>query len=188
MLVQGTVMSFSPSVKVKKQGGGQYDAWELAYRSTENEVKTLVKPVQSLRFNPSLKISLEQLIPGDDFTALLEKNPNGFFDVKSVEKGIKEMVDSPKGSSTAAEAASPARSGRITGSNYETAEERAKRQVVIVRQSTINAAIEALQMMKLEAPANQADVLELAKEFEKHVMKDLEKAASKYMEVAPKVE
>lgn len=59
--------------------------------------------------------------------------------------------------------------GRVTGSNYETPEERAKKQVYIVRQSSLTTAIELFK-----AVGNQniqaTDVIEMAKVFEQYVL------------------
>jgi len=61
--------------------------------------------------------------------------------------------------------------GRVTGSNYETAAERAIRQRLIVRQSSITA---ALDLMKHNAPKAVLDldaVLAIASRFEDHVFR-----------------
>lgn len=66
--------------------------------------------------------------------------------------------------------------GRVTGSNYETPAERAKRQVYIVRQSSITAAIELLKSQG--APFDTGNVIEKARQFEEFVFEpkaDLEK-------------
>ena len=68
MQQQGIVISLDLNAKIKKNGGGSYDGWQLIYKTPEGEVKTLAKPVQSLRFNAALKASLETLSPGDEFT------------------------------------------------------------------------------------------------------------------------
>ncbi len=192
MLIQGSVISYTPSTKVNKQGGGTYDAWELVYRNNSNEVKSVIKPATGLRFNPSLKNGLAALSPGDQFTLVMEKEGE-FWNPKSVEKGIKDVQD--VGASGPAQAAAkdgnraPAREGKVTGSNYETPEERAKKQVVIVRQGVLNAAIELLKANKVEGVVlSHEAAVEVAKEFEKYVYKDLSKLAKKYIEVTLKEE
>lgn len=59
--------------------------------------------------------------------------------------------------------------GRVTGSNYETPEERAKRQIYIVRQSSISSAI-ALAEINAKAKPSVEEVLEVAKQFEEYVL------------------
>ena len=53
---------------------------------------------------------------------------------------------------------------RVTGSNYETKEERAARQVYIIRQSSLSTAVELLGQGK-----SVADVIATAKQFEAYV-------------------
>ena len=180
MQIQGTVISYTAPTKIQKQGGGSYDAWELVYRSPENEVKQLAKPIQGLRFNAPLKASLESLSPNDEFSAILEKSDKGFWEVKEIVKGQVEVKDAaPAERPVAAQRAV----NRVVGSTYETPEERAKKQVVIVRQSCIGYAIAAVDKFKREAPINEADILELAEQFEKFVNKGLKAAAKKYLDV-----
>jgi hypothetical protein len=57
---------------------------------------------------------------------------------------------------------------RVTGSNYETREERAARQKYIVRQSSITAALTLLGLQKAKDPSVDG-VIEVAKQFEKYV-------------------
>lgn len=64
--------------------------------------------------------------------------------------------------------------GRVTGSNYETPQERAKRQVYIVRQSSITAAIEFLK--DNGGTESVEKVIETARQFETYVF---EKPAKK---------
>lgn len=190
MLIQGVVISFNPNTKVNKVNGGSYDAWELVYRDAEGKVTTEARPATGLKFNPALRASLQSLAPNDAFTMVKEKEGQ-YWNVKSVSKGHSDVQDSSVGMASAPAAdgnrAAPAaaRSGKVTGSNYETPEERAKRQVIIVRQSSIGYAIQSVGSLDQQAAEEgyAEKVLNLAKEYEKHVYKDLEKVAKKYMEV-----
>ena len=190
MQLQGTVISYTASTKIQKQGGGTYDAWELVYRSPENEVKQLAKPIQSLKFNKPLASALASLVPNDEFTADLEKNAAGFWDVKEVVKGAAEpkAASVPPASTavTSERAVQPQRAvNRVTGSTYETPEERAKKQVVIIRQSQISNAIAYLT--DHAGPAGEVisveRVVEVAEAFEKFVNKGLKATAKKYLDV-----
>src|SRR3990167_2849709 len=180
MQLQGTVISYTASTKIQKQGGGSYDAWELVYRSSENEVKQLAKPVQSLRFNPLLKAALASLVPNDEFTAELEKNVAGFWDVKEVVKGIvnNKPAVAEAGNDRPAVAERPIApqraANRVVGSKYETPEERAKKQVIIVRQSSV---AQAVASTATDTPLDV--ILERASEIEKHVNKGLKAAAKR---------
>jgi len=128
--VTGQVISISLETDVKKNGGGSYKGWELVYKTTDGEVRTIAKPVTGLTYNAPLKKQLGELSQGDEFTLTQEKNAAGFFDVKSVEKGIS---DAPKSASVGG--GSTVKPQAV--SNYETREERNARQRLIVRQSSL---------------------------------------------------
>lgn len=187
MQILGNVISIALSTKIAKQGGGTYDAWELVYRSPENEVKQLAKPVQSLKFTKGLKESLESLKAGDDFVCDMEKNARDYWEVTSIRKAdANEVVQKPEVKDSRPPAATTggtprATSGKVLGSTYETPEERAKKQVVIVRQSSIDNATKFLVAAGKEVTLEA--VLDTAKEFEKFVQKDVGKAATKYMNI-----
>jgi hypothetical protein len=137
MQKSGIVISINLNATVQKQAGGTYNAWELVYKNSEGKVETFQKPVQGLKFNPTLKTQLEALSLGDEFTATLEKNAGGFWEVQSITKGVSETRNA---------APSPAAAGKVTGSNYETPAERAARQVSIVRQSCLAQAVATLSV------------------------------------------
>lgn len=69
-----------------------------------------------------------------------------------------------EGEQSVAETKQASTSTRVTGSNYETKEERAARQVYIVRQSSLSAAVTLLGQ-----GAKVNDVIETAKQFEDYV-------------------
>lgn len=184
MQIVGNVISVTLSTKVPKQGGGTYDAWELVYRNPENEVKQLAKPVQGLKFTKGLKEGLESLKPGDNFVAETEKGATGYWEVKSVSVAAEGDIPAKqevKDSRPALQSAPRATGGKVTGSTYETAEERAKKQVVIVRQSSIDYAIKFLVAAAQEVTLES--VISVAKEFEKFVQKDVGKSATKYLAI-----
>jgi len=166
--VLGTVISVSLETEVKKQGGGSYKGWELVYRSDNNEVRTIAKPVQGLRFNAALKNSLSSLNAGDQFTLTQEKNAQGFNDVKSITKGWDAAAGDPVATqappTVAAAQKQAAPSNTYTQRDYETKEEREKKQKFIIRQSSISNAIELLSVGAKAAPKKE-EVLELAQEF-----------------------
>ena len=96
-----------------------------------------------------------------DVNVVLEKNAkSGYWDWKDVEVA-KEGNVSMTG-----------KTGRVVGSNYETPEERARRQVYIIRQSSISSAISLLALAGELSTVSKTvkDVLEIAKEFEQYVM------------------
>lgn len=100
----------------------------------------------------------------------LEKDNKGYWQWKAIESaGGNDGTTGPQ-NVTASKG-----NGRVIGSNYETPEERARRQVYIIRQSSISSAIQLLGAQEYSVPVEK--VLEIAKTFENYVMDiDLDKA------------
>lgn len=164
-------------MKVTKQGGGTYDAYEVVYRNTNNEIKQLTKPAGGLKYTKGLKGALETLAPGDAFTIIQEKEGD-FWNVKGVEKGHSDVPYAPKqdGNREMQRVASGGTGSRVTGSTYETPIERAKKQVLIIRQSSVGAAVE-----HLGTKATIEDVLVEAGKIEEFIWKDFEEKAKTYL-------
>lgn len=80
-------------------------------------------------------------------------------------------IESPEKGNQSVETKSPIpQTGKVVGSNWETSEERARRQVYIVRQSSVSSAIELLKAQSPKGVDATIDkVLEIAKEIEAHV-------------------
>lgn len=140
--VLGTVISVSAETDVKKNGGGTYKGWELIYKSDGGDVRTIAKPVQGLRFNAGLKAILGELQPGDEFTLEQEKNAQGFFDVKTIVKGW--SAGAPSLPSAPQQTKSAPASNAYQARDFESKEERTTRQRLIVRQSSLSAAVAIL--------------------------------------------
>ena len=156
MQVLGVVIAVSLDTNVKKKDGGTYKGWELIYKSTDGETRTVAKPATSLTYNAALKKSLSDLKQGDEFTLEQEKNAAGFYDIKSIVKGISEVsvqANVSQGSATSKPQAV---------SNYETRDERIARQRLIVRQSSLANAIEVLTTAKVY---DAAVIKNLAEDF-----------------------
>jgi hypothetical protein len=84
--------------------------------------------------NPDVFKKVQELV-GQTVEVELTKNDAGYSEWKS--------INSASGAATTT-ANSPANTTRVTGSNYETKEERAARQVLIVKQSSLTAAVATL--------------------------------------------
>lgn len=161
--VQGVVISVSTETDVKKQGGGTYKGWELVYKTTEGEVRTVAKPVQGLRFNQALKNALAELKAGDEFTLVQEKNAQGFNDVKSIAKGFVEVEQAPTAPRETANKPSSGGANSYTARDFESKEERTVKQRLIVRQSSV---AQAVQILSVGAKSvNVEDVKKLAEEL-----------------------
>ena len=164
MQVRGTVVSMEFDVQVAKNGGGTYPGSRLAYRDEAGVMKEKGFHNNALKFNAVLKTQLSNLSVGQAFVMEIEKEGE-FWNVKSilpesaVVAAVAQAVTGGK-TNTPAPYVSPK-------STYETPEERAKKQLYIVRQSSINAAI-ALGAQGKVLPTVDL-ILEVAKKFEAHV-------------------
>lgn len=139
--VLGTVISVSLETDVAKNGGGSYKGWELVYKTKDGQVQTIAKPVQGLKFNQTLRGQLAGLAAGDTFTLEQEKNAAGFNDVKTVVKGWADGVQAPTAPQNSGVKATP-----YQARDYEGKDEREARQRLIVRQSSLTAAVNVLSV------------------------------------------
>ena len=147
MIVNGTVISLTLDTTVKKQSGGTYRAWELIYKSSEGDVRTIAKPVQGLAFNGALKEALGTLSAGDNFELDQEKNTGGFYEVKSiVKREAGSNPELPKEAGVTAGAPKTSGATAYQARDFEGKEERTVRQRLIVRQSSLTAAIATLSV------------------------------------------
>jgi hypothetical protein len=106
--------------------------------------------------NPDVFKKVQELT-GQTVEVELTKNDKGYSEWKSVSVGQNQQPNS------SANGSSPTTT-RVTGSNYETKEERAARQVLIVKQSSLSNAISLLTTGAKTPPAKD-DVLNLAQDF-----------------------
>lgn len=140
-------------VAIKVENKGKYRVANVTYKTTEGKVEA--KNVMSF-VNKNVFNLLSEAKQGDMFEIKSEKNDKGFWEWKEA---------GPAGKNTS----SPTE-GRVavSRSTYETPEERAKKQVYIVRQSSISAALELMKLQERNK-VTPADVVELAREFERYV-------------------
>lgn len=159
MQIKGTVVSVEHDQQIAKLNGGFYQGTRFAYRDQSGALKEQNFTAQSLKYNPAIKNALNQLKAGDVFTMVKEKEGE-FWNVKGIygEGGV------PSQEPTKAQSFTPSPSPK---SNYETPEERAQRQVYIIRQSSISSAVDAAPLLKLKS---KEEILQVAKFFEAFVL------------------
>lgn len=137
-------------VKVENKG-----KWRVAAVTFKANGKVDQKPIMSFT---------------DAFKPLAEAKQGDLFNVKPVQnaKGYWDWTDvTPAGKASPSSATTAASNTRGT---WETPEERAKRQVYIVRQSSVANAIEYLKgTMPKGLDATPEDVVEVARKFEAYV-------------------
>ena len=154
--MQITVISAEKAQGTSKAGKA-YSFIEVAYKGEDGKVTG--RKVMS--FGESKKV----------FDALSTAGNGDVFEINSVKNestGYWDWIGATKSTGGAVATKpnpNPAPAGKVVGSNYETPEERAKKQVYIVRQSSIANAVAFLKGE--DSPVER--VIEVAKEFEKYV-------------------
>lgn len=166
MQQNGKVISVEIDISIPKQdGSGSYKGSRLIYTDDGGKIQTQAFHENSFKFNAALKQQLKELKPGDAIVIDKEK-PEGssFWKVNGI---LKSAVGSSAASTVSHAPAQPS-----PKSTYETPEERAKKQVYIVRQSSIANALELVtnnpEFYK-KSKDQVKDVLEIAKQFEGYV-------------------
>lgn len=138
--------------------GRSYQMIEVAYKNESGQIQQ--KKLFSFR-NPDVFKSAQTWEKGQAVHVQAEKNEKGYWEWIGLGEAAANSSPSPT-------ASKPSGNTRVTGSNYETKEERAARQVMIVRQSSISSAVSALTASN-NVPSSE-DILSLAKQFEDYVM------------------
>lgn len=164
MQINATLVSFEVDVQVSKNGGGTYKGCRLAYRDENGALKEKGFSEMAFKFIPQVKTVLMNLKSGDQFTAEVIKEGE-FWNWKSVQAGGTPAPVADK-DVPATGKATPYQAPKST---YETAEERAQKQVYIVRQSSITAALKFAEINKIKVDSVES-LIPYAKEFESYVM------------------
>jgi len=152
------------------RNGREYQSLEVTYKDDQGRVSS--KKLMSFS-NPEVFKTAQTWEKGDAVNIAMEKDDAGYWQwTKILANG--EAAPAPTnasagGASTSAPRTSTAKpTNRVTGSNYETKEERALRQRMIVRQSSLSNAVATLATHG--KPLSSADVVTLAKQYEQFVM------------------
>jgi hypothetical protein len=133
------------------KNGRSYQSIEVTYKNDQGQVAN--KKLMSFS-NPSVFNHIKDLTKGASLNVSTTKDANGYWQWTGI--GGDETAPTSD--------AKPATGGRVTGSNYETKEERAARQILIVRQSSLSSAVDLLGPGK-----SVEDVIATAKQFEEYV-------------------
>ena len=159
---------------------GSYQVIELAYKNKSFQDKLEGKKVMSFT-NKDVFTTLSKAQFGDVFEVTRVKNDKGFWDWTSLGP-VGSGSAAPAGTPTSAASSgysAPVKGNVVPKSNYETSEERAARQVLIVRQSSISSAVEFAIGNKVK---DEEEVIRIAKRFEAYVFGKDVKASSPAMD------
>ena len=139
------------------KNGRSYQSIEVTYKNESGQVAN--KKLMSFS-NPSVFNYIKELEKGAQVNVTTTKDANGYWQWTGI--GGDGSVATPQ-------TKAPAQAGgRVTGSNYETKEERAARQILIVRQSSLSSAVALVSATSTE-PTTPANVIAIAKQFETYV-------------------
>ena len=118
-----------------------YEFLEVAYKNMTFQEKAETKKVMPFG-SKEVFAALKDAVKGNVFTVLREKDDAGYWQWVGIQEGEVQMETTSK--------AEPAKasSGVATKSTFETPDERAKKQVYIIKQSSIGHAIEILKTDK----------------------------------------
>ena len=153
----------SVDIKTVPTAKGSYQTADVAYKNNSFQGKVEGKKVMSFGATKDSFSTLALAQPGESYEVTIVKNDKGYNDWVSMAKA--EAGASSPAVSAPAGGKAPAATPRST---YETPEERAQRQVLIVRQSSLSSAVALLTVGAKTAPSAQA-VVDIAKQFEDYV-------------------
>ena len=155
--MQITVIDVGQMSSHATKNGRSYQSMEVTYKNDSGQVQS--KKLMSFS-NPDVFKQAKEWKKGDVVDVNTQKDDNGYWQWVSIGADQIAQATSNTGNTKA--------TTRVTGSNYETKEERAQRQVMIVRQSSISSAITALTAEGKRPSVSE--ILGMAKEFENFVM------------------
>jgi uncharacterized GH25 family protein len=155
----------SVDIKTVPTAKGSYQTADVAYKNNSFQGKVEGKKVMSFGATKNAFASLSTATPGQTYEVEIVKNDKGYNDWISLAPAVAGAA-SPVATPAAGKAASASPSPRST---YETPEERAQRQVMIVRQSSLSTAVASLAVGS-KKELNPEDVVQTAKRFESYVL------------------
>lgn len=159
MEVKATVVNVELDIEIEKKDGGVYPGARLTYRGQDGQIADQAFHNNVFKFNAPLKKKLASLKSGDVIIIVKEKKGD-FWNVTEIRKGDASQA-------SASSLASP--TAPKSGGTWETPEERAKKQLYIIRQSSIGHAVTLLAANggKKNTPE---EVILAAEKFVKYVM------------------
>ncbi len=153
------IQIIATSVETKPTQKGSYQQLEVTYKNLTYQGKTESKKIMSFGANAAAFKALAQAAPGSIWDVEVVKNAQGYNDWTSVQPS--------NGAPAAAAPGKAPTTSTAPRTGYETPEERAQRQILIVRQSSLSSAVATLSVgAKAVKPS---DVIALAQEYENYV-------------------
>lgn len=153
------IQIIATSVETKPTAKGSYQLLEVTYKNLSYQGKTESQKILSFTPGTAFK-TLSDAQPGSVWEVVKIKNAKGYIEWSSAEPSSNTPDSGPI---QAGSDSFPTKSQGTMRSNYETPEERAQRQVYIIRQSSLSAAISTLSVGAKAVKSD--DVINLAQEY-----------------------
>lgn len=131
MEINGKVVEIEKGVLITGKNG-DYKGSKIIFKDGTGKVQEKAFHENTFKYNKAFEKELHALSAGDSFVATLEKKGE-YWNWLAIKKSTGETQPMAK----------PA---AATGGNWETAEERKNKQVYIIRQSSISAALKMLEL------------------------------------------
>lgn len=151
--MQIEIVSVTETEKTNK-AGRKYSELEVIYKNDEGKAQT--KKLMSFS-NPAVFKAVKSASAGDKLNVITQKDDNGYWQWSG-------LGEEAKTATNVAQSAT-----RVTGSNYETKEERALRQKYIVRQSSLTTAVAIMSVGAKNL--DKYEIIALAEELESWVFR-----------------
>jgi len=153
------IQIIATSVETKPTAKGSYQQLEVTYKNLTYQGKVEAKKIMSFGANAPAFNLLSKAGPGSTWEVTVVKNAQGYNDWPTVVASTGDVPSAvPEGLST------PKAQVGQTRSTYETPEERAQRQVLIVRQSSVGHSL-TLHAMGAKTPPKLEEVLGTAQKI-----------------------
>lgn len=163
MQIQVLSIEVNPTMS---KNGKSYEQLVVAYKNLSFNGKVESKTLMPFGLQKESFTTLKNAKPVEVFDVEVLKNEAGYNDWVTVKKGSSVPSSGNSQMQSATNAAVTATT--TTKGGWETPEERAKKQIYIVRQSSISAAVNALSVGVKTGP-KAAEVIEYARELEAFV-------------------
>jgi len=147
MTITGTVVEIKKDMEFLNQSGKSYRGVRFTYSDdASGEIKAQKFHENVMKFTPDVARGINTLANGDEFTMIKEKKEGSeFWNATGITKGRDTGVVNMATAPTAAPAAASGKGhSKPYVSTYETKEERAIRQRLIVAQSSLTTALNCL--------------------------------------------
>lgn len=174
MKINAEVISIQPGSTFKKTGGGVYKGTLLIYRDMdEDKIHELKLHDNTIKFNKSIASALETAQSGSKVVLTKEKNEQGYWNVTEIKVGnVVPIFNSSEQSSSS--------SNNSTNNKNTFYNQDADRQLLIVKQSSLKAAVDYGSSINL----NYEEILKVAEKFTKWVFSKEELNTSSLVKVS----